>query len=74
MVEKARAAFGLKPALPDFYNILLERPRHDPAGYGEWHLPLNFTLNWPCLIVYMCLSRTAVCGCVAEGQHGQVCI
>ena len=35
VVEKARAAFGLKPALPDFYNILLERPRHDPAGYGK---------------------------------------
>ena len=45
VVEKARAAFGLKPALPDFYNILLERPRHDPAGYGKWRLPLNFPLN-----------------------------
>ena len=53
VVEKARAAFGLKPALPDFYNILLERPRHDPAGYGESPFALNFPLNWFYLIVYM---------------------
>ncbi|EKU21256.1 set domain protein, partial [Nannochloropsis gaditana CCMP526] len=25
---------NLKPALPDFYNILLERPRGDANGYG----------------------------------------
>lgn len=34
VVEQARETFGLKPTLPDFYNILLERPRHDPGGYG----------------------------------------
>jgi hypothetical protein len=35
VVEKARNSFGLKPTLPDFYNILLERPRIDPKGYGN---------------------------------------
>ena len=25
---------GLKPALPDFYNMALERPQMDPRGYG----------------------------------------
>jgi hypothetical protein len=34
VVEQAQKTFELKPTLPDFYNILLERPRHDPQGYG----------------------------------------
>lgn len=34
VVEQAQAKFGLKPTLPDFWNILLERPRQDPKGYG----------------------------------------
>lgn len=35
VVEQAQQHFELKPALPDFYNILLERPRQDPGGYGR---------------------------------------
>lgn len=34
VVEQAQLTFALKPTLPDFYNILLERPRQDPDGYG----------------------------------------
>ncbi len=34
VVEQAQNKFELKPTLPDFYNILLERPRQDPRGYG----------------------------------------
>ena len=35
VVEQAQETFELKPTLPDFWNILLERPRQDPNGYGE---------------------------------------
>ncbi len=35
VVEQAQQSFQLKPTLPDFYNILLERPRQDPDGYGK---------------------------------------
>lgn len=35
VVEQAQKTFELKPALADFYNILLERPRNDPRGYGQ---------------------------------------
>lgn len=35
VVEQAQQTFELKPTLPDFWNILLERPRQDPNGYGE---------------------------------------
>ena len=31
VVEQAQQTFGLKPVLPDFYNILLERPRYCAA-------------------------------------------
>lgn len=34
VVQQAQEKYGLKPTLPDFYNILLERPRQDPSGYG----------------------------------------
>lgn len=35
VVQQAQEVYGLKPTLPDFYNILLERPRRDPNGYGK---------------------------------------
>jgi len=34
ILKQAQRKFLLKPTLPDFYNILLERPRQDPNGYG----------------------------------------
>ena len=34
VLKQAQRQFHLKPTLPDFYNILLERPRQDPNGYG----------------------------------------
>ena len=34
VIIQAQKKFNLKPSLPDFWNILLERPRHDPNGYG----------------------------------------
>lgn len=33
-IEITQNRKGLKPALPDFYNMALERPQSDPRGYG----------------------------------------
>eukprot|EP00978_Attheya_sp_CCMP212_P042737 scaffold265886_cov50-Attheya_sp.AAC.2 len=33
-IEKTQQSLGLRPTLPDFYNMALERPRVDPRGYG----------------------------------------
>ena len=33
-IEEVQEKFGLRPVLPDFYNMVLERPRIDPRGYG----------------------------------------
>jgi hypothetical protein len=34
-IQQAQQNYELKPNLPDFYNILLERPRKDQRGYGK---------------------------------------
>ena len=33
-IEKTQQRIGLRPTLPDFYNMALERPRVDPRGFG----------------------------------------
>ena len=33
-IEQTQQRLGLRPNLPDFYNMALERPRADPRGYG----------------------------------------
>jgi hypothetical protein len=59
VLEKAQKHFGLKPTLPDFYNILLERHRLDANGYGIlphvgliacFHLLLKVFYSWMLLV------------------------
>lgn len=33
-IEKTQKDLGLRPNLPDFYNMAMERPMKDPRGYG----------------------------------------
>jgi hypothetical protein len=33
-IELTRTRLGLRPNLPDFYNMALKRPQSDPRGYG----------------------------------------
>jgi hypothetical protein len=35
VVSQAQNEYNLKPTLPEFYNILLERPRKDKNGYSK---------------------------------------
>jgi hypothetical protein len=35
IMQQAQREYDLKPALPEFHNILLERPRKDVNGYGK---------------------------------------
>lgn len=44
VVQQAQQTYEIKPVLPDFYNILLERPKHDPAGYSTHRLIVSFRL------------------------------
>ena len=48
VIEQAQQRFGLKPALPDFYNILLERPRHVcllSTSYISY--PMSYPISYP---------------------------
>ena len=48
IIEEAQRKYDLKPGLPEFHNILLERPRKDEKGYGK----LSFlTMNLTCLFL-----------------------
>lgn len=40
-VEEAKLKHGLKPDLPDFYNLILERPRDDARGYGLLYVDVS---------------------------------
>jgi hypothetical protein len=79
VVEQAQQTFELKPTLPDFYNILLERPRQDPDGYGKSAVHScagAAAATVPMLLMMMMmtssfLKRPAVRGCFAAGQRGQ---
>ena len=35
VLRKVQNMYGVKPALPDFYNILLEKHRNNSDGYGQ---------------------------------------
>ncbi len=48
VLEKTQKLFGLKPTLPDFYNILLERHQKNPDGYGAFcHIAILFMFSLP---------------------------
>lgn len=39
---------GLKPDLPDFYNLVLERPREDARGYSLLYIEVSTCLALMC--------------------------
>ena len=45
VIEQAQLKYQLKPTLPDFYNILLERPRRDVNGYGLLYVDASEKAN-----------------------------
>ncbi len=77
VVEQAQQTFELKPTLPDFYNILLERPRQDPDGYGKSAVhscagaaaaaAVPMLLMMMIMMTSSFLKRPAVRGCFATG-------
>ena len=68
---QAQQQFGLKPALPDFYNILLERPRHDPGGYGLLYVDASQRANVGSSCSHSCNSN---CTSAVVARNGKLCI
>ena len=74
VVQQAQKKYDLKPTLPDFYNILLERPRKDPAGYGRYShtCPLGYSNVLHCDAIDDAMAcRIGICGRLSESESGQ---
>lgn len=54
VIKQAQEKYSLKPSLPDFYNILLERPRQDPEGYGILFVDASMKSNVGSTINHSC--------------------
>ena len=71
VIEQAQRHFRLKPALPDFYNILLERPRHDERGYGLLFVDASDKANMGSTLAHSCDNN---CTSAVVSRDGRLCI
>jgi len=71
VVEQAQQIYNLKPTLPDFYNILLERPRHDKGGYGLLYVDASQRANMGSSCSHSC---NANCTSNVVSRNGKLCI
>ena len=53
-IEQAQQRFGLRPNLPDFYNMALERPQQDPKGYGLLFIDASRKAGWGSSFSHSC--------------------
>ena len=69
VIEQAQQRFGLKPALPDFYNILLERPRHVRLS-PTYHNPISYLIDVSFVPLLTGSRRLwiTVCGCIPASE------
>ena len=59
VVDQAQHKYSLKPTLPDFYNILLERPRQDAQGYGLLFVDASQKSNMGSSCSHSCRANTS---------------
>lgn len=71
VIEQAQKHFNLKPSLPDFYNILLERPRQDPDGYGLFWVDASRKANMGSTVSHAC---DANCTSAIVARDGKLAI
>lgn len=71
VIEQAQKQFELKPTLPDFYNILLERPRQDPRGYGLLYVDASQKANIGSSCSHSCDSN---CTSAVVARNGKLSI
>ena len=54
VIEQAQRAHNHKPVLPDFWNIMLERPRTDPRGYDVIQIDASLKANFASRMSHSC--------------------
>ena len=70
-MEQAQQLFELKPVLPDFYNILLERPKTDPDGYNLLFVDASQRANMGSSCSHSCASN---CTSAVVARNGKLVI
>lgn len=71
VIEQAQEKYNLKPILPDFYNILLERPRREKSGYGLIYVDASQKANMGSTVSHSC---DANCSSAVVSRNGKLAI
>ncbi|KAL3921197.1 MAG: hypothetical protein SGILL_002873 [Bacillariaceae sp.] len=59
---------GLKPRLPDFYNMTLERPQRDPRGYGLLFVDASRKSGYGSMLSHSCNPSCEVKVVAIDGE------
>lgn len=62
---------NLKPALPDFYNMALERPQIDPRGYGLLFVDASRKAGYGSSLSHSC---DPTCEVRVAAKNGELCL
>lgn len=62
---------NLKPALPDFYNMALERPQSDPRGYGLLFVDASRKAGYGSSLSHSC---DPTCEVRVAAKDGELCL
>lgn len=68
VIEQGQKHFGLKPSLPDFYNIVMERPRQDAKGYGLLFVDASMRCNMGSTLAHSCDNNCTSAVVTKEGK------
>lgn len=69
VLRKTQNMYGLKPALPDFYNILLEKHRSNSDGYGMLFVDASQFANMGSSCSHSCDANCTSSVVVRNGKH-----
>jgi Protein SET DOMAIN GROUP 2 C-terminal/CW-type Zinc Finger/SET domain len=67
-IAKIQEQKRLKPVLPDFFNMALERPQHDPRGYGLLFVDASRKSNYGSMLSHSCQPSCEVHVVAVNGE------
>jgi hypothetical protein len=70
-IERTQQHIGLRPNLPDFYNMALERPQKDPKGYGLMIVDASRKAGHGSMLSHSC---DPTCEVRVAALNGQLCL
>lgn len=70
-IEMTQLRKSLKPALPDFYNMTMERPQADPRGYGTLIVDASRKAGYGSSLSHSC---DPTCEVRVAALNGELCL